>query len=199
MNPAAEYERLLQFFYQCPTGLVRLGEDGVIDTVNPAAARMLAPALVDAELDNLFPVLERLAPALLEHIHLDRDRLGPVVADGRFLAQTGTVPETWVEFLAVRVEPGRLMVVILDVTTERRLAQRERRHALEINDRIVQVLVSAEMALDLGQVEYGTRLLASASTAARRWVDEQMRACGGAAPGNLVVGRPEPGDAPSTG
>jgi PAS domain S-box-containing protein len=53
------------------------------------------------------------------------------------------------------------------------VAQVERqRVAAEVNDTIVQGLVAAEMALDLGQVEYARSLVASTSTQARTWIGE---------------------------
>lgn len=44
--------------------------------------------------------------------------------------------------------------------------------AAEVNDTIVQGLVAAEMALDLGQVEYARSLVASTSAHARNWIGE---------------------------
>jgi PAS domain S-box-containing protein len=53
------------------------------------------------------------------------------------------------------------------------VAQVERqRVAAEVNDTIVQGLVAAEMALDLGQVDYARSLIAGTSTQARNWIGE---------------------------
>jgi PAS domain S-box-containing protein len=53
------------------------------------------------------------------------------------------------------------------------VAQAERqRVAAEVNDTIVQGLVAAEMALDLGQVDYARSLVASTSRHARSWIGE---------------------------
>jgi PAS domain S-box-containing protein len=46
------------------------------------------------------------------------------------------------------------------------------RVAAEVNDTIVQGLVAAEMALDLGKVEYARGLVASTSSQARSWIGE---------------------------
>jgi PAS domain S-box-containing protein len=53
------------------------------------------------------------------------------------------------------------------------VAQRERqRVAAEVNDTIVQGLVAAEMALDLGHLERARELVASTSRHARSWIGE---------------------------
>ncbi len=53
------------------------------------------------------------------------------------------------------------------------VAQIERqRVAAEVNDTIVQGLVAAEMALDLGQVDYARSLVASTSRQARDWIGQ---------------------------
>ncbi len=72
-------------------------------------------------------------------------------------------------------------LVLTDLTmqklVERQLAaeaaQIERqRVAAEVNDTIVQGLVAAEMALDLGQVDYARNLVASTSRQARDWIGQ---------------------------
>jgi PAS domain S-box-containing protein len=76
-------------------------------------------------------------------------------------------------------------LVLTDLTTqklveEQRAAQvaeevsrRERRRvATEVNDNIVQGLVAAEMALDLGQADHARELVASTSRHARDWIGE---------------------------
>jgi PAS domain S-box-containing protein len=72
-------------------------------------------------------------------------------------------------------------LVLTDLTTQKLVEQQmadeaaraERRAvAAEVNDTIVQGLVAAEMALDLGEVEYARGLIASTSTQARNWIGE---------------------------
>jgi PAS domain S-box-containing protein len=72
-------------------------------------------------------------------------------------------------------------LVLTDLTTQklvekqlaREAARAERqRVAAEVNDTIVQGLVAAEMALDLGQVEHARELVASTSNHARSWIGE---------------------------
>jgi PAS domain S-box-containing protein len=72
-------------------------------------------------------------------------------------------------------------LVLTDLTTQKLVEQQladaaaraERRAvAAEVNDTIVQGLVAAEMALDLGEVDYARGLIASTSSQARNWIGE---------------------------
>ncbi|WP_148615357.1 hypothetical protein [Nocardioides rubriscoriae] len=177
------YSDLLQFFYQCPVGLVETDEAAHVTLVNPAAARLLAPVLGNDDLSDLLPVLERLSPELLSALTRERTALGPIGAGRRFTACTNAEQATWVELLAVRVEPGRLMFVVLDADREQELVRRERVRALEVNDQIVQSLVAAETAFGLGRPDRAAELVSSASAAGRRWIGEQLAQAGGAAAG----------------
>jgi PAS domain S-box-containing protein len=56
-------------------------------------------------------------------------------------------------------------------TDEVARAERQR-VATEVNDTIVQGLVAAEMALDLGRVDYARQLISSTSSHARNWIGE---------------------------
>jgi multidrug efflux pump subunit AcrA (membrane-fusion protein) len=57
------------------------------------------------------------------------------------------------------------------VAAEVAAAERQR-VAAEVNDTIVQGLVAAEMALDLGQVDYARSLVSGTSRQARDWIGE---------------------------
>ncbi len=182
---AASYADLLQFFYQCPVGLVETDESVRVTLVNPAAARLLAPVLGTEDLSDLRPVLERLSPDLLSLLEAEPATLGPLGRGRRFTACTSVEHGTWVELLVVRVEVGRLMVAVLDADREQDLVRRERVRALEVNDQIVQKLVAAETAFDLGQVERAAELVIAASESGRRWIGEQLLQAGG--PGGGAV------------
>jgi PAS domain S-box-containing protein len=64
------------------------------------------------------------------------------------------------------------------------------RIAVGVNDDIVQSLVAAEMAFDLGELDQARDSLAEASQAARNWVGEMLLAAGQPEPGSLVRNAP---------
>lgn len=69
------------------------------------------------------------------------------------------------------------------------------RYAIEINDTIVQDLIAAEAASDLGRDADSRRLLRNASRAGRRWIGEQLREAGPLRAGSLVRSRAAEGSA----
>jgi serine phosphatase RsbU (regulator of sigma subunit) len=93
--------------------------------------RMLASALAGDDMQNLFPLLDRLAPQMVAAIQTDPRRLGPL-GDGHRLIISSSHIDDHLELLAVRVRPDRVMIVLLDVSAERRLAQREHEIVVEL-------------------------------------------------------------------
>jgi hypothetical protein len=127
-----ELQGLLQFFYQCPVGLMEITDAGAVEKINPAAARMLASALAGDDLRELFPLLRRLAPQIVAAIESDPQRLGPLGDGHRLFVPAGAHGGDCLELLAVRVRQDRVMVVLVDVSAERRLAQREHEIVVEL-------------------------------------------------------------------
>jgi Stage II sporulation protein E (SpoIIE) len=127
-----DLQGLLQFFYQCPVGLLEITDRGRVEKINPAAVRMLASALAGDDLQELFPVLDRLAPQVVTAIGSDPRRLGPLGDGQRLLVPSGSHSDDCLELLAVRVRPDRVMIVLVDVSAERRLAQREHEIVVEL-------------------------------------------------------------------
>ncbi|HEX4255424.1 MAG TPA: hypothetical protein VH089_10070, partial [Streptosporangiaceae bacterium] len=123
---------LRQFFYQCPAGLFETDDAGIVQMVNPAAVRMLAPVIGSGDLSQLFPLLRRVAPEMVDVITTDPDRLGPLAAGRRMLIPAGADQDACLEMQAVRVAPNRVMIVVQDVSAERRLAIREHQTAVEL-------------------------------------------------------------------
>jgi serine phosphatase RsbU (regulator of sigma subunit) len=132
---APEMQELLylrQFFYQCPAGLFETDDAGIVHMVNPAAVRLLAPIIGGGDLSQLFPLLRRVAPEMVDMIAGDTSRLGPLADGRRVLIPAGADRDAFLEIQAVRVARGRVMIVVQDVSAERRLAIREHQTAVEL-------------------------------------------------------------------
>ncbi len=134
-----ELTSLLQFFYQCPVGLFEISDTGTVRMVNPSAVQLLAPVIGGDELTTLFPLLQRLAPRLVDLITASPGKLGPLAAGQRILVPIGAGDpvaadgsSACLEMQAVRVAPDRVMIVVQDVSAEHRLALREREIAVEL-------------------------------------------------------------------
>ena len=63
-NKVDAYEALVQFLYRAPIGLVQASMDGTVDMLNPMSSSLLMPLARDGSLDNLFAVLQDVAPQL---------------------------------------------------------------------------------------------------------------------------------------
>ena len=115
---------LRQFFHQCPVGLLETDDSGAVRMVNPAAVNMLAPVIGSGDLSQLFPLLGQLAPGMIDVITRDPSRIGPLAAGQGTLIRAGAHGAAYLEMQAVRVAAGRVMVVLQDVSAERRVALR---------------------------------------------------------------------------
>ena len=170
---------LQQFFHLCPVGLAETDRLGRVHEINAAAVSLLSPAMEHPDFRDLAPVLERLVPSLVAAMRDD----GHAGSVGRGVACTLPAADTWVGIEVVRLDVDRFMVVVHDVTAETRLTRREAQVALEINDTVVQTLVAAETALDLGKTDLGRTLVGEAARASQAWIGQQLAASGGARPG----------------
>jgi diguanylate cyclase (GGDEF)-like protein len=114
---AAAYESLMQFLYRAPIGLVQTTLGGEVEMINPTSAQLLVPLSSDGSLDNLFDVLEGVAPQLRSQAQAAQ-REGDVICDALRVtppAVGGEAART-LSISLVRLDGGRLMAVLDDVS-----------------------------------------------------------------------------------
>ena len=126
MNSADDYQSLLQFLYRAPIGLIQTDASGRIEMVNPTSARLLLPLSPDATLDNLFTVLQDVAPQL-------RRLAGSATEPGGMICEALHIPlfagigerpgPRDLSLSLLRLDRARLMGVLVDATVD---VQRER-------------------------------------------------------------------------
>jgi diguanylate cyclase (GGDEF)-like protein/PAS domain S-box-containing protein len=128
----AEYEALLQFLYLAPVGLVQMDSDGSVTMMNPLAAQLLMPLSRDGGLENLFQVLEPVAPELRNLAESYAGRSGMICDALRVQLSAGVPGRTDPRVLSVsllRLDTARMMAVLTDITLvvkrERQLRQSE--------------------------------------------------------------------------
>ncbi|MET0499249.1 MAG: bifunctional diguanylate cyclase/phosphodiesterase [Steroidobacteraceae bacterium] len=114
------YERLMQFLYRAPIGLVQMTAVGDIEMINPMAANLLMPLSHAGNLDNLFVVLGNVAPQLPGIVGAFAEPSGDVCESMRLpLAAGGNSQEPQILSLSiVKLEEARFMAMISDVTQE---------------------------------------------------------------------------------
>ena len=131
-------DALMQFLYRVPVGLLQTRLDGTIEMINPSSARLLMPIARTGDLDNLFVVLDEIAPQLRKLTEAFEPAGGVICESLRvsFPAMANAMPRI-VSIDLMKLDASRLMAVLSDVTAE---AERERsemqlqlRHAARID------------------------------------------------------------------
>lgn len=132
-EPAAEQERLFEFLYACPVGLVEFDACGAISVMNPYAMKHLLPLVGRRDPGNLFSILESCAPEL-RNLFADFPQDRGMVCDGHRIVvdlgsgRHGRDPKVLACTLA-KLDHDRAIATITDVTEqvsqERRLRQAE--------------------------------------------------------------------------
>jgi diguanylate cyclase (GGDEF)-like protein/PAS domain S-box-containing protein len=138
----SEEEKLLEFLYAAPTGLVEIDASGAIGMINPHAMKHLLPLTDIRDAGNLFAMLESSAPELR---NLFEDFAGErgTVCDGHRIVvdisrqSDGTEPKVLACTL-VKLDADRAIACISDITLlvaqERRLKQAETWFSSLMND-----------------------------------------------------------------
>jgi PAS domain S-box-containing protein len=162
-------------------GAATVSENGVILFANPQLANFLGverDSMIGRDLAEY--VTEDQQPAvdtLLAASSATTRRAELVLTGGDRTDVPFLVSSTDIDLDGVLVRCLVLTELTMQKLIERQVAsdvaQIERqRVAAEVNDTIVQGLVAAEMALDLGQVDYARSLIAGTSRQARNWIGE---------------------------
>jgi len=120
VNTVDAYEALVQFLYRAPIGLVQASLDGTVDMLNPMSSSLLMPLVRDGSMDNLFTVLQDVAPQLRELTENFTEPSGSVCEGLRLQlgdAATAGAPQ-WLSLSVLKLDPTRLMAVVTDATHE---------------------------------------------------------------------------------
>ena len=125
-----ELEALLGFLYVAPVGLVETDETGAISLMTPLAAQLLLPIAGAGGVANLFAALADVAPDLRLKVAGYTAERGPICDGYRIHLGSHEGREALiVSCTLIRIEPGRIMAALTDVTEqaaqERRLKQAE--------------------------------------------------------------------------
>jgi diguanylate cyclase (GGDEF)-like protein len=125
----AANEALIQFLYRAPIGLVQITMDGAIEMLNPMSSSLLMPLAPDGNMDNLFAVLDPVAPELRQMTTMFAEPAGVICESFRIDlgdsldAGAGHPRPQFLAISLLKLDAGKLMAVLADVTAE---AQRER-------------------------------------------------------------------------
>lgn len=114
------YEALVQFLYRAPIGLVQASLDGTVDMLNPMSSSLLMPLARDGSLDNLFTVLQDVAPQLRELAASFTAPSGVVCEGLRLPLGEAAAPGTpqVLSLSILKLDGARLMATVTDATAE---------------------------------------------------------------------------------
>lgn len=133
--PDTDLVELLELLYQLPVGLVQMTQSGRVERINPAAVRKLMPAVRQGEdLNEILPLLRRVAPDLVANLLQFPRRAGPVGRGHVIRVPGGPQGETLIEVRSTRVDDDRLLLALIEISEERRLAQREHEIAVQLQE-----------------------------------------------------------------
>ncbi|MDQ2822530.1 MAG: PAS domain-containing protein [Pseudomonadota bacterium] len=139
----AEHEALLHFLYLAPVGLIQADMDGAIGIINPISVQLLLPLAPAACMTNLFDALGTVAPEL-RALCAAFDAPSGMICDGRqiFLQQNSVAPvkrgtPEVLSLSLLKLDAGRLMAVIQDVTEQ---VRRER--MLRQSDAMIEAILT---------------------------------------------------------
>jgi diguanylate cyclase (GGDEF)-like protein len=120
LNNVDAYEALVQFLYRAPIGLVQASLDGTVDMLNPMSSSLLMPLVRDGSMDNLFTVLQGVAPQLRELTENFTEPSGAVCEGLRLQLGEAATPGApqWLSLSVLKLDPTRLMAVVTDASHE---------------------------------------------------------------------------------
>ena len=124
-NKSDAYEALVQFLYRAPIGLVQTDLDGTVEMLNPMSSNLLMPLARDGSLDNLFTVLQDVAPQL-RPLTAEFTQPSGVVCEGLRVPLGSAAVEGGPQVLALSVlklDGTRLMATVTDATADMRREQ----------------------------------------------------------------------------
>ena len=116
-----EYEALTQFLYMAPIGLAQVCADGEILMANSMCVQLLMPLSRDGGMENIFALLEDVAPDLLHRVNNYTADSGMVCEALHLHLKSGTLAKAGPQILSLdllKLDSNQLMAVINDVTRE---------------------------------------------------------------------------------
>ncbi len=112
---ASEYEKLLQFLYLAPVGIVKFGADGSVSMMNPIATQLLLTVTGGLDISNFLGVLAAVSP----DVHAEIVGFSPSngkLCDQRSIAVLAGGALVTLSLTVVKIDDATYVASLLDVT-----------------------------------------------------------------------------------
>ena len=162
-------ERLLQFLYQTPIGIIELDRAGTIGLMNAYAARYLLPIAAGGPVTNLFDLLAPHLPDLREDVDSFRERAGTALGNRRFTVPFGTEGTVTLSLSVERLDEELYMATLADVTELVEQEERLRRARDEEATQRGRMEIASSVLHDIGNAVTGVSTTASRLLSEEPW------------------------------
>ncbi len=164
-------ERLLQFLYQTPIGIIELDRAGTIGLMNAYAARYLLPIAAGGPVTNLFDLLAPYVPGLPEEVESFGGRAGTAVGNRRFTVPFGAEGSVTLSLSIERLDEELYMATLADVTE---LVEQEERLSRARDEEATQrgrMEIASSVLHDIGNAVTGVSTTASRLLGEEPWLE----------------------------
>ncbi len=165
------YRELLAFLYRTPVAMVQLATSGKVEMMTPRAAALLLSLSPGSDLQDLFAVLDPVAPQIRRAVEAFPATHGVICEALRLEEGRAGLEARVLSVSVLKTSADELIVTLEDVTEETRRIEREQRHS---RHRLAEVSSDLEHALEMAGVLVAREDLATGSVLANRRLRERL-------------------------
>lgn len=140
------HQKLLQFLYQVPMGIIEIDQEGTVGLMNPQATQDLLSIAPGTRLTNLFDILDTYDSSVSEAVRQYESDFGSIIEKHpiEFTGQEGTTKNFWIDIS--KISESSYTVILRDVTS---YFQKEKQY----------IAAKEKAALERGKSEIATGML----------------------------------------
>lgn len=162
-------ERLLQFLYQTPIGIIEINAAGEIGLMNAYAARYLMPLAPGGTIRNFFDLLDPFIPELRQEVGSFSPAAGTVVTNRRVTVSSGGDSMLVLSVGVERLDEGTFMATVADTTGQARQEDRLRAALEEEAAQRGRSEIASSVLHDIGNAITGVTTSVSRLLAEENW------------------------------
>ena len=111
-----QHQKLIQFIYQTPVGIIEFDQAGSVKLMNAVASRDLFPINPDCGNENIFTTLEAVVPNLEQRVMAFEDDHGSIISNEPFRVDSGDEGRRYYSFSVEKLQSDVFMDILNDIT-----------------------------------------------------------------------------------